>query len=391
MLIPIGHDQEIRKLPYVTIAIIAVCTLVQLYTQFMAPGVGQLQRAGDDAQLLALLDKLPVWRFGYHTDEGLGISLITSAFVHAGWFHLIGNMLFLWLAGSVLEDRWGGPKYLVFYLASAVVANLVFKGMYHGDGTILVGASGAISGAMGAFLIFYGGTEITFWYWLYMRTGTFRLAAFFALPLWLAEQVLWVMVDGRSGVSGVAYPAHIGGFVFGLAFGIASNMIFGKRGHDDSPPIPVATAAGGGASPDAARYDKCMDAILKRDLSTTRSLASRVIIDQSRAGEPAKIVAIYTAIAANLSAVPITDGAFSAAAVAAEATHNDDLYVRIANDFDREQPLSAQLPKVLWRLAQHHRDAGRVDQAVATLESLAQRFPHDPFGTQARDALASRR
>ena len=85
----------------------------------------------------------------------------------------------------------------MFYIVGAVAADFAFKALYHGDPTILIGASGAISATMGAFLVFYGNTEITFWYWLYMRTGTFQLAAFFALPLWLGEQVLWAYV-GRG-------------------------------------------------------------------------------------------------------------------------------------------------------------------------------------------------
>jgi len=403
VIIPIGHDQTVRRLPWVTIAIIAACTLVQFYAQFMAPSAGELRHileahqfaTGDSAaalerQALELLDKMPLWRFGYHTDAGPGISLVTSAFVHAGWFHLVGNMLFLWLAGSVLEDRWGRLKYFVFYICGAVAANLAFKAMYHGDGTILVGASGAISATMGAFLYYNGSTEITFWYWLMMRTGTFRVAAYFALPLWLGEQILWAFLERQGpGLSGVAYTAHIGGFVFGLGFAIVSGMIFGRGDPDaDGPPVAVARPA---AATGQSRYDMCMDAIKRRDLATVRTLASRTILDLSRAGDHAGILTMYRAIAANLSSVPLTDGAFVAATVAVDATGDADGYVEIANAFDREQPGSMQLPRVLWRLAQHHRDAGRIDLAVRTLESLAGRFAHDPFGIQAREALDKRR
>ncbi len=384
MILPIGHDQLIRRLPWVTISIIAACTLVQLYAQFLAPSTDELRRlleAHQEQRALALAAQIPWWRLGYHTDAGLGITLVTSAFVHAGWMHLVGNMLFLWLAGSVLEDRWGRAKYLAFYLCGAVVANLAFKAMYHGDATILVGASGAISATMGAFLIYNGAATITFWYWLFMRTGTFTLAAFFALPLWLGEQLLWAYFDqqGRA-VSGVAYTAHIGGFAFGFGVAVLASMVFGR-----APPEDAAEAA---PAVDLTRFDNCMAAIHRRDLASVRMLGPRTILDLARAGDDARILAVYKAIAANLKSVPLTDGAFVAACSAADALGDGAMYVAIANAFDREQPTSSQLPKILFRLAEHHRDAGRRELAAQALESLATRFPHDPAGIQAREALA---
>src|SRR5207302_2508348 len=142
-------------------------------------------------------------------------NLVTCAFVHAGWFHLVGNMVFLWLAGAALEDRWGPIKFGIFYIAGAAAATICFDTLHSDHATVVVGASGAVSAVMGAFLVYFATTQITFWYlWLY-RAGTFQTVAYVALPLWLGEQILFRALEGPSDYSGVAYEAHVGGFVLG--------------------------------------------------------------------------------------------------------------------------------------------------------------------------------
>src|SRR4030095_9860256 len=130
-------------------------------------------------------------------------------------------MLFLWLAGSAVEDRWGHWRFAVFYVVFGVIAALIFAVTSSGP-TVLVRASGAISAMMGAFLVHFHRTEITFWYLYWFRTGTFRLPAWAALPLWLLEQGLYAYLSRESKGGGVAYAAHIGGFAigFGAAFAL---------------------------------------------------------------------------------------------------------------------------------------------------------------------------
>ncbi|MBS1123452.1 MAG: rhomboid family intrarane serine protease [Deltaproteobacteria bacterium] len=192
-------------MPWATIGIIAVCALVQVYASAIA-------ETSDDVVL----------GFGYVTGSGLGTSLITSAFVHGGWLHLIGNMLFLLLAGAALEDRWGAVRFVAFYLLGAAAATLTFDFMYHGEPTLLVGASGAVATTMGAFLVCFARTKITLWYWFYRSTGTFQMAAYLALPLWLAEQLLLTSFERGSDV---AYDAHIGGFAFGSAVALVVRLL----------------------------------------------------------------------------------------------------------------------------------------------------------------------
>lgn len=235
MIVPVGINHIIRGWPRVTIAMIVTCTLIQIYASAWAPSSEDVailvdrrvsehasapdasweSAVTDEAEQLA--DRIPIVRLGYPTGRGLSWRLFTSAFVHDGWLHLIGNMLFLWLAGAALEDRWGSLRFAGFYLAGAAAAALCFDALHSGPDTILVGASGAISALMGAFLVFFARMQIHFAYWFGTAVGTFDLVAYVALPLWLAEQLLssWLQ-DDPGNVSSVAFTAHIGGFVVGL-------------------------------------------------------------------------------------------------------------------------------------------------------------------------------
>jgi len=206
LILPIGHDQTISRHQWVTYGIMAVCLLVQAYVSF-----------GTSDDELAL-------RWGYLGGSGLHRNLILSAFVHDGWIHVVGNMLFLWLVGSVLEDRWGRAAFLAFYLLSAAAATLCFDLVSGADNTVLIGASGAVSAAMGAFVVLCWSARIRFLYWFYVAAGTFQLPAWFALALWLLEQLLWASGDSGGASTGVAYTAHVGGFAFGLVVALVARQ-----------------------------------------------------------------------------------------------------------------------------------------------------------------------
>jgi membrane associated rhomboid family serine protease len=422
VIIPIGHDHSIRRYPWVTIGIIALCTVIQIWATVTTPSRDEIRRLESDAysatsdeeiavleqRAQSILDRIPAWRFGYHmgedeeegdTDSGLSYRLLTSAFIHEGWIHLIGNMLFLWLVGSALEDRWGRTKFLLFYLFSAVMATLAFKLTYHGPPTMLIGASGAVSAGMGAFLVYFYKTEITLWYFLMYRTGTFRLAAYIALPLWLGDQVLMANLETATpGQTSVAYAAHIGGFAFGFVAAIVIQMVWGN-----TPPVlddeevsdgelPEARAVRAGASTGGdGRERQLIEAIARRELGTVRTLGSRVMIDLSRAKDHARILEMYRSIArAGFTTMPLTDGAFVAATAAADAQRDYAAFVEIAEAMRAEHPGSVQVPKVQYRLAELHAQNGREDLELATLQHLAERYPRHEHGAMAAKALAKR-
>lgn len=156
-------------------------------------------------------------KYGYIPARGDVLTIFSSIFLHGGFFHLLFNMLFLWLSGCNIEDLWGRIVYPIFYLTGGILATLA-HGMIHPESMIpLIGASGAIAAAMGAFMIRMYDTRIHFVYAFFMfrfHRGRFSAPAYIMLPLWLLQQVWGVLSAGGSG-AGVAFWAHIGGFVFG--------------------------------------------------------------------------------------------------------------------------------------------------------------------------------
>jgi len=148
-------------------------------------------------------------------------TFFTHLFLHGGIWHLLGNMLFLWIVGCLLEDSWGRLPFLAFYIAGGALAGLVHCFQDTTSSMPLVGASGAIAAAMGAFTIRHFWTKIKFFYFFLFffkpYAGTFYLPAFVFLPFWFMTQVAFHYLNGiAGGGSNVAYMAHIGGFSAGL-------------------------------------------------------------------------------------------------------------------------------------------------------------------------------
>jgi len=173
-------------------------------------------------QCIDTIDDLPHRKWGFFPAQKSFIGLLTHMFVHGDFFHLFFNLLFLYVCGPFIEEVWGRPIYTAFYLTSGMFAALMLS-LYYPNSTIpLIGASGAIAGLMGAFLIRYWKVRIRFFWLIFflVTRRTFYLPARLVLPLWLALQLFWAnLIDhflpGKA-VSGTAYWAHIWGFLFGV-------------------------------------------------------------------------------------------------------------------------------------------------------------------------------
>jgi len=140
-------------------------------------------------------------------------SYLTCMFLHTGWIHLIGNMWFLWLAGFILEDRWGRVIYPIFYLVSGIAATLFYAMLSPSSLAPMLGASGAIAALMGAFLVRFPKLKIEMlWFALVVRRR-FKVEAYWLLPIWLFLEIFGGTFSG--GGDGVAHWAHVGGFIFG--------------------------------------------------------------------------------------------------------------------------------------------------------------------------------
>lgn len=172
-----------------------------------------------------------VQQFGLIPLSSQPITFVTSMFLHGGILHLFGNMLYLWICGDNVEDRLGHFGFLLLYLASGIAASLTHIQMTSMSEVPCIGASGAISGILGAYVALFPKNKIKFWYlfWFYLffRMGTFTLASIWAISLWFLEQLL---LGYFSHTVGVAYWAHIGGFVFGLVIAVLLRLYRLVRG-----------------------------------------------------------------------------------------------------------------------------------------------------------------
>jgi len=149
-------------------------------------------------------------RYGFIVAHPRLIAYLTSNFLHTGWWHLIGNMWFLWLAGFVLEDAWGRSLYFVVYLAAGAMSCQFDAWSDPGRIGYSIGASGAIAGLMGAFLVRFPKKRIRMT-WFMFPFHRFWVPAYFVLPVW----VLLEISDGTGPQDGIAHWAHVGGFLFG--------------------------------------------------------------------------------------------------------------------------------------------------------------------------------
>ena len=204
-MIPLGDStRRPEHFPAVTVGIIIVNALV-----FVA------ELAGGEPFVLRWSEVPATIVAGHHW-----ITLLTMMFMHGGWLHIIGNMVFLWAFGPEIEDAMGPVRYLAFYLLSGLAASLAEIAIAPHSAVPNLGASGAIAGVMGAFLITYPGDQIRtlllFFWWIRITFIPAALLIGFWFLIQLFDQV-GAVATMQAG--GVAYAAHVGGFIFGAATG----------------------------------------------------------------------------------------------------------------------------------------------------------------------------
>ncbi|MFH0924070.1 MAG: rhomboid family intramembrane serine protease [bacterium] len=167
------------------------------------------------------IQSLPFLKYGLIPRKPKIFNFLSCMFMHADIFHLLGNMIFLWAMGCAIEDKWGMPLYLGFYLIGGIMASLAHIFMSPNSIIPTIGASGAISGVMGAFLVRMFNTRMKMFYLWWWKTGIFYIPAYVFLPLDLALQFYYALSTPTNNFSGgVAFWAHIGGFIFGVIFAV---------------------------------------------------------------------------------------------------------------------------------------------------------------------------
>jgi membrane associated rhomboid family serine protease len=286
VILPIGHEKDtVRRLPWVTFSILAICLVVHLFVYFgqrrdntelqesarefieyyfehpylefneetreilfrganeeqieqllayysqtvNRPGASVVEEEQETldnlaSKFLGVINDSPFRKYGFIPADQRPETLFTYMFVHGGWLHLLGNLLFLYLMGPFVEDLWGRPIYAAFYLLVGMLSALLYAQHYPDFTGPLIGASGAIAGVMGAFLIKYWKIKLNFFYFIipFFR-GTFQAPAWLMLPLWVLLELFnaRIMDSLSSDGGGVAHWAHVWGFVLGMGFAFA--------------------------------------------------------------------------------------------------------------------------------------------------------------------------
>jgi len=215
-MLPIGDDDSDRRFaPLINYVLIAINVLVFVFLQGMG-GNEKFTYAFSTVPAEILTGKDIAAGVLEPTPVPVYFTLITSMFMHGGWAHLLGNMLFLWVFGDNIENRIGHIRYLIFYLVCGIIASLSHVFVSGSDSLVpSLGASGAISGVLGGYLLLFPSRRVR----VIMGRGITTVPAFIALGIWIVFQVISQLgvLGGDQGGGGVAYAAHIGGFIAGLA------------------------------------------------------------------------------------------------------------------------------------------------------------------------------
>ena len=221
-MLPIKDDQPRYSTPVVTWFLIAINLLVFLFELQLAPRA--LMRLFDEFALVPT--NVPILLANGDWLQAV-VPFFSSMFLHQGWMHVLGNMWFLYIFGDNVEDYLGHFTYLAFYLLSGLCAALTQILVTPNSHVGMVGASGAIAGVLGAYFVLYPRARVLTWFFIFVL----YLPAWIVLGEWavlqfLQGETMLAMMSGRD-VGGVAFWAHVGGFVAGMVMG----KIFPERAH----------------------------------------------------------------------------------------------------------------------------------------------------------------
>jgi membrane associated rhomboid family serine protease len=338
--------------------------------------VSEQQKRLDElvADLVRLRDEHPRLRLAYVPAEGGAVTMMTSMFVHADFFHLLFNLLFFFLSGPFIEDVFGRPLFAFLYFAGGVVATLTFAAQDPTSSARLVGASGAIAAVMGAYLVRFARSKVEFLFIpiLFRPDIFFRfwLPAFIVLPLWFVQQILEMRSEEGSGV---AFSAHVGGFVFGLFVALVIRLLK----FEEKFVNPVVTA------------------------QTTWTMDERLVqaIEARKAGNPQGAKQSLDAllrdpkcppealqIAMDVARETNDDARYDAAASRLLVRHTEAKEIDLAVDLIREvtDDRHARIPRFLGRAAPIVERSGDREWALMLYERL---YDADPVSNSAVSAL----
>ncbi len=208
MFIPVGDENPREKVPFVTIGLIGLNIVLFFLWCFPEPNLVRT------IEVHALYPHEVDW-----TDGGWWKDIFTSMFMHANFIHILGNMIFLWIFGDNVEDKLGHVPFAVFYLACGVAAAVLHVYTTPEGDVPILGASGAVSGVLGAYVIFFPVHRV---HMLVFPFGVLKTPAFMWIGVWFIEQLAFASMEMR----GVAWYAHIGGFIAGVGWALPFRILY---------------------------------------------------------------------------------------------------------------------------------------------------------------------
>ena len=210
-MIPIGDVNPRRRFPAITALIILLNVMVYLYG---------LTLSEQQLEAFYLANGLIPAQLTTALSLGALASIFTSMFLHGGLVHLLSNMLYLWIFGDNVEDRLGKAGYLLFYLLAGTAAVVAQTAVHPSSGTPLIGASGAVAGVMGIYIVLFSAVRVRTMVIVLYFVRFIELPAVIVLGMWFVLQIFQGLASvGADMVGGVAWFAHIGGFALGLLTG----------------------------------------------------------------------------------------------------------------------------------------------------------------------------
>ena len=229
LLIPTGVNYRTERFPIVTFSIMGLNVAIYLVSLAFTLGKGE----GAEEWIMTNLWLIPATASWYQ--------YVTAMFVDGGLMHLLGNMIYLFLFGSSVEDAIGRWKYVIFYLVGGIAADFVYiagSAEHFSSMVPMGGASGAISACMGGFLLLYHRTKIMFRYIiiLFFRfwNGEFQLPSWLVISFWFLKDLAFAVLSYGSQGGGVAFAAHTGGFLAGLGLAAANRLLVARSTEQDS-------------------------------------------------------------------------------------------------------------------------------------------------------------
>ena len=224
---PISDDNQSTTSPYVCYFLIALCCFIYLWQSTLPLNLHNEAVNSFGVIPAAVLGEKESYINPY-------LTIFTSMFMHGSWMHLIGNMVFLWIFGDNIEDSMGHKKFIVFYFVSGICAALLQAIIDPSSDIPMIGASGAIAGVLGSYLVLHPKANVNVLFWLFIFITVIKVPAFIVLSIWIISQFFSASIGSEGGV---AYYAHIGGFIGGaflISFFKDSHIRLFQEGNSQS-------------------------------------------------------------------------------------------------------------------------------------------------------------